>query len=331
LSVESVRRLHFPDNVSSHCQATAFGVKILLKMDTEKVLLWDLSTELPLKNFRPETQHLLYKADEQFDNRLGAYNKCNRYLQQVYESTCEGLHLKLNDLISDDYLRAMSSKTESIYVSCVTSSLSDVDRNTVIDDLIDSVDARLSISIADGTCVKCPSAHDFYVHITESYRQKLLREANQEKFRGAKGRTVVKNSNSLSHLIQEAPLLALSEILSEAGSSSTMMIVLRHAERLHVHVFGEIIEMMKRSDLKAHFVLFCASQCPLPLRLDKSSSSLLSVTLRATCSPLEFYDEFMGKVLGGCELPVTFPPKIINWLHEKFWRSNNCVHSVWAR
>ena len=303
----------------------------MLKMETDKTILWDLSTEAPLKNFRPETQHLLYTADEHFDNRLGAYNKCNKYLQRVYENTCQELHAPLINLISDDYLRAMSSKTDSIYVSCVSSSLSDVDRNSVVDDMIENIDLRLSITIADVTCLKCPSAHDFYVHVAESYRQKLFRIASEEKFRGAKNKAFVKNSNTLSHLIQEAPLLALTEILADSGSSSTIMIILRHVERLHVHVFGEILELTKKSKLKVHFVAFCAAQCPLPLRLSKSAGSLLCVTLRTTSSPLEFYDEFMGNVLGGCELPVTFPPKVINWLHEKFWRSNNCVHSVWAR
>lgn len=300
-------------------------------MEVEKTCLWDLSTEVPSKSFRPESQHLQYMDDEQFDNRLGAYNKCDKYLQNIYESTCLDLHQKLFDTISDDYLRAMSSRTDSIYVSCVTSSLSDVDRNTVIDDMMDTLDDRLSISIADVTCLKCPSAHDFFVHVAENYRQKVARQAHEVRFRGAKNKAVVKSSNSLSQLIQEAPLLALSEILSESESSSTIMIILRHVERLHVHVFGEIVQMIKQSDIKAHFVIFCAAQCPLPLRLDKSSSYLLSVTLRTTCTPSEFYDIFMGNVLGGCELPVTFPPKIINWLHEKFWRSNNCVHSVWAR
>jgi len=112
------------------------------------------------------------------------------------------------------------------------------------------------------------------------------------------------------------------------------MLVLRHAERLPLSDFGATLDVLYADVLpriKVHVVLFCSALSPLPLRLEQSPRSLLQVTLRHTCHPIDFYDVFMGKVLANNELPVLFPRKVINWLHEKFWRSTCCVRGTLDR
>ena len=294
----------------------------------EKPAVIDLSTTAPVKNFRPETQHLQYASDEHFDTRICAYNKCDDYLKIMYRTVCADLHVALRGQIKEDYIRAASSDIETVYASCVSSGLSDFDRNTVVDDLIQYIDSKLMVPIADIACLKCPSAHSFFGHVAESYHQRVGRKAAKERNRLGRVRSHAKSENNMYRLFKEAPLLALSEILADSKSSAAIMIILRHSERLHVHVFGEIVEMLQQSDIRAHLVLFNSSKCGFPLRLDKSPRSLLSVTIRGTSAPSEFYDVFMRQIICNTEIPIRFPRKIIHWLHEKFWRSNNCVHSV---
>ena len=295
---------------------------------SEEPVVIDLSTKAPQKNFRPETQHLQYTSDEHFDTRICAYNKCDDHLTSAYRITCANLHVTLRSLIREDYIRSASSEIETVYVSCVSSALSDVDRKAVVDDLIRYLDTKLMIPIADISCLKCPSAHNLFCNVAESYHQRVNKKVVKERGRQTKGRSQVKNSDNMYQLIKEAPLLALSEMLAESEKSETLMIILRHSERLQMHVFGEMIEMLEQSDISAHIVLFNSSQCSLPLRLDKGPRSSLSITLRYTCTPAVFYDDFMARIFCNREIPVHFPQKIISWLHEKFWRSNNCIHGV---
>jgi tRNA U38,U39,U40 pseudouridine synthase TruA len=102
-------------------------------MEPEKPF-WGIHTKKqPMKNYRHSDQNLLFSIDEHFDSRLSAAAKCYRYLRSTYDATSLRLHIELTELISEDYLRALWSKSETVSVSSVTSSLSDIDRNHVID------------------------------------------------------------------------------------------------------------------------------------------------------------------------------------------------------
>ena len=405
----------------------------------EDELCMVMSTELPPLDFRPRSHHLLYKRDEHFDSRLNAFFRCEEYLQATYDATLRRLHHGLVDLLVEDYARVInanaiemstslsqSSVDMGISISCVTSTLSDVDRSAVVDDVIVQFETRVTsvLAIAETSCQRCASAHDFFVQLTESVRHRLARRATEEqRYRGAKAKIIMKASNDFSSLIHDAPIESLFDLLSldttgtensnssnsgshTSGSSSSgatkgcLVVVLRNAERLHLSVFGSILDIMYSILLPVvnlHLVLVCSASCPLPLRLDKFPRSLLRLTLRHTANPLEFYDVFMGnnytteptntsllptpflslslfnsttflpliqctnistvlpltnptnhplhilsehsnepfihpillgKVFAGSELPVVFPASVINWLHEKFWRSNSCVKGI---
>ena len=293
-----------------------------------------ISTELPPLDFRPRSHHLLYKRDEHFDSRLNAFFRCNEYLEATYDSTLRRLHHGLVDLLVEDYARVVnagafeiatslsqSSVDMGISISCVTSTLSDVDRSAVIDDIIVQFESRVTsaVSIAETSCQRCASAHDFFVQLTESVRQRLARRATEEqRYRGAKAKMIMKASNEFSSLIHDAPIQSLFDLLSldtagaensNSGNSNKrskrssgsnkgcLVLVLRNAERLHLSVFGSILDTMYSTLLPVvnlHLILFCSASCPLPLRLDKFPRSLLRLSLRHTANPLEFYDEFMG-------------------------------------
>ena len=180
-----------------------------------------------------------------------------------------------------------------------------------------------AVAIAETSCQRCASAHDFFVQLTESVRQRLARRATEEqRYRGAKAKMIMKASNEFTSLIHDAPIQSLFDLLSldmggaensngsntgnsnktsngsAGGSKGCLVLVLRNAERLHLSVFGSIIDTIYSTLLPVvnlHIILFCSASCPLPLRLDKFPRSLLRLTLRHTANPLEFYDEFMGK------------------------------------
>lgn len=284
--------------------------------------------------WRPCDQHTLFKEDEHFDTRLKGLAKCKNYINDAYINTSKKLNTQLTNQLADDYLKAMDSRTHNIKVSAVITSLSNPDRNVFIDDTISELESRLGVLIAATEFDTYASAHDFYVKVTESYKLKISRGSTKVGRLNTNSKTHLRNTRKNSVLIQDAPLIALKYIISENSISSALnsiMIVVRHVERLHNHVFGEILEMIHNKPIKMHLVIFCSSQRSLPVVLEKSPRGLLCLSIRKTCDPLDFYDQFMGFVLGGCELPVSFPARIINWIHEKFWRSNNCVRSVAKR
>ena len=309
----------------------------------EDELCMVMSTELPPLDFRPRSHHLLYKRDEHFDSRLNAFFRCEEYLQATYDATLRRLHHGLVDLLVEDYARVInanaiemstslsqSSVDMGISISCVTSTLSDVDRSAVVDDVIVQFETRVTsvLAIAETSCQRCASAHDFFVQLTESVRHRLARRATEEqRYRGAKAKMIMKASNDFSSLIHDAPIESLFDLLSldttgaensnssnssshtngssnsSSSSSSSgatkgcLVVVLRNAERLHLSVFGSILDIMYSILLPVvnlHLILVCSASCPLPLRLDKFPRSLLRLTLRHTANPLEFYDEFMG-------------------------------------
>ena len=297
-----------------------------------------ISTELPPLDFRPRSHHKLYKKDEHFDSRLNAFYRCDEYLQATYDAILRRLHHGLVDLLVEDYARVInadafematsltqSSEDVGISISCVTSTLSDVDRSAVVNDIIVQYESRVTsaVAIAETSCQRCASAHDFFVQLTESVRQRLARRATEEqRYRGAKAKMIMKASNEFTSLIHDAPIQSLFDLLSldmggaensngsntgnsnktsngsAGGSKGCLVLVLRNAERLHLSVFGSIIDTIYSTLLPVvnlHIILFCSASCPLPLRLDKFPRSLLRLTLRHTANPLEFYDEFMGK------------------------------------
>jgi hypothetical protein len=259
----------------------------------EQQILGELSTETPNVQYRNPQFHKQWQANNLFEASINAYTKLNYKLREIYMATSHRLNSQLVDLIALDFKRASAdydyksskdfstadSKSKNIHISCITSMLSDSDHNIVIDGMIVELEKGIkigtfegrivekekavSIDLIDASCLQCLSAHTFYRQVAESLRAKIDSEMKE----GVRvcSTSNMKDNNALKTLIKDAPLMAIAELLSEREKCTTIMIVLRHTERLNIHVFGELIEMMHRSSLKAHFVLFCSSQCALPL------------------------------------------------------------------
>jgi hypothetical protein len=278
----------------------------------EQQIFQELSTEAQNVNYRNPQFQKQFNANNMFEATKSANAKLNCKLEELYIATSDKLHLQLTDLIALDFKRARTnydyksskefstadSKSKNVHISCITSMLSDIDSNVVIDRMIlelekcvetgafegfiverkkHSKEIRIieedwvlveeekgaSIDLIDVSCLQCLSAHNFYRQVALSLRDKIDSEVREGQRSSASSNT--KNNNAFATLIKDAPLMAIAELLSERENGSTIMIVLRHAERLNLHVFGELIELMHRSSLKAHFVIFCSSQCSLPL------------------------------------------------------------------
>jgi hypothetical protein len=260
----------------------------------EQQLFGELSTEAPNVFYRNPQFHKQFQANSLFEASINAYTKLNYKLRELYMATSHRLHLQLIDLIALDFKKASAdydykgskdfstadSKSKNIHISCITSMLSDADRKTVIDGMIVELEKGIeigtsevriaekekavSIDLIDASCLQCLSAHNFYRQVAESLRAKI--DSQMKEGLRVCSTSNMKDNNALKTLIKDAPLMAIAELLSEREKKcTTIMIVLRHAERLNIHIFGELVEMMHRSSLKAHFVVFCSSKCALPL------------------------------------------------------------------
>ena len=103
------------------------------------------------------------------------------------------------------------------------------------------------------------------------------------------------------------------------------VILVRHAEKYDADIFGEVINLAVRIDLRVHFILFHSDYCPLKLHTSQIVQSLLPLSIVQTMSPFSLYDEFMARVLTARKIPVLLPAALIESLHESFWRSTGCV------
>jgi hypothetical protein len=302
----------------------------------------------PINN-RPAAHNYLYEVDEFFDYRFSARTKCENYLRSDFEGTVDGLVLSLTDLIADDFRRARLEFAEAsqdpkaqaqrrLPVSFVTTSLSDYDRGFAVDRVIARLEETLLIPVADCNCLYGKSAHDYLVRIAQSYREKIIRKASAYRYRGAKANDISKILGEQSSVSEDAPLLMLGHDAKscadvDVGCRATVVVLLRHVEQMPCEVFSELLEAVHfmQPGLNVFFVPFCSAHCPLPLLVGPSIHPILSVSIRATCTPFDLYDEFIGKVFCGGKLPVSFPLPVVNWLHEKFWRCGNCVQSTLDR
>lgn len=322
------------------------------------------STRAQPVDWRPLAHHNLYKLDSHFDSRFNAMLRCESYLKSLYESIIRVHHASLVDNLLD----CISKSTESYnndgscgsvisnrrksFLSCVTTSLSDPDRETIINICLTELqNSGTPYLIVDIPCISCSSAHDIFSEMAECVRQKLEKRAETDR------RRVVKTSSKVTASIiriSDAPLYILANYLSDFASSaqsesmeeiakenasnassqvapadSFVVIILRHAEKIEPEVFSSIIERLALcTEFVVHLIPFHASLCPLPLRLSKTAQSLMEVSLHSTTAPWEIYDDFMAQVFAARQVPVSLPPSLIAWIHEGFWRSTGCVKSA---
>ena len=297
----------------------------------------EITSELPSVDFRPRAHHLLFKRDDQFDSRLNAFNKCNDFLKKTYEITLKQLSSKLIDKLINAFLSAVDAieYEHSVPFNLISSSLSDYDNNEVIFLTVTQLEDKLNVLVAETDCHNCSSAHELFVNIVDNLRQNLAKRVVRQRYRGAKDKLAAKH-NEVLDLIKYAPLTALNSLLHQYKhlnyNTKSIVFVLKHAEKVPLTIFADVIESLHEiTDLNIHLFVFCSSLCSLPLLLDKAPRSLIAVTISSTVLPFDIFDKFMGKVFASCELPISFPPMIIEWLHEKFWRCKTCVKTTMDR
>jgi hypothetical protein len=277
----------------------------------------------------------LYLKDEQFDACYSAFLKCEGFLRRAYEDSVKFYTRKLLDILVNDYLRAQTSvaaTSKTIPVSFVVTSLSDYDRTFALNHIVSQLESRLSILVADSDCSGVSAAHEVLAQLASSYREKLIIKTNTERYRGAKSNEIAKSIGEQTALMLESPLSAL-KISTMQEETNTVLVVLRNVEKLQTKIFSDFMEALYRcNELNFVVIGFASEHCPLSLHLKPSTTHAnLSCSFRSTCTPFELYDEFMGKVFATSPLPMAFPVPVVNWLHEKFWRSNNCVQSTMER
>ena len=307
-------------------------------------------------DYRPRAHHKLFLKDRHYDYLFNAYLRCETYIHDVYDRIICDHHKYLIDNIIKDYYHNISlynntntttntttnnntnNTNNIISISCISTSLSDLDRDYLIDKMIIQLEKKLLISIADNPCTSLDSSRDILIEIGCQYYYKQTRLIETEKRRAtSKTQGILKlKPNDFLINIKDKPLESLQELIDirkcNNNDNKILVILLRHCERIDPEIFGDFIKCLSSyNGMRCHVIIFHSSICPNPIPLQKSSRILMDLSLHKTVDPFEIYDDMMGRVLATRQLPISFPAPVIAWIHESFWRSNSCNSSALDR
>jgi len=301
-----------------------------------------ISTRSNHIDYRPRAHHQLFLKNDHFDYLFNAYLRCETFLQDWLDKVMIDHHKYLIDGLIKDYNRNNNkinnnnNKNKSIVsISCINTGLSDLDRDYLIDRIINRLEKELMISIAESQCNSFDSARDILIDICCQYYYKQTRVIETEKRRASsKTQGIIKlKSNDFLTKIKDKPLESLQELKDIKkvinNENKVLIILLRHCERIDPEVFGVFIKTISSyNGMKCHIIAFNSSICPNPIPLEKSTRILMDLSLHKTVGPFEIYDDFMGRIVAARKIPISFPASVIAWIHESFWRSNSCSCSV---
>jgi len=312
-------------------------------------------------DYRPRAHHKLFLKDRHYDYLFNAYLRCETYIHDIYDRIICDHHKYLIDNIIKDYYHNISlynnttnntttnttttttSSNNIVSISCISTSLSDLDRDYLIDKMIIQLEKKLLISIADNPCTSFDSSRDILIEIGCQYYYKQTRLIETEKRRASsKTQGILKlKSNDFLINIKDKPLESLQELINikkynsnsnNSNNNKILVILLRHCERIDPEIFGDFIKSLSSyNGMRCHVITFHSSICPNPIPLEKSSRILMDLSLHKTVDPFEIYDDMMGRVLATRQLPISFPAPVLAWIHESFWRSNSCNSSALDR
>lgn len=147
-------------------------------------------------------------------------------------------------------------------------------------------------------------------------------------------------------LTKRAPLKAIATFLSDTPAvvatnkclpdqqhkqkNNTLVVVLRHCEMVNIDVLNNLILLLRDPILPCYVsvLAFTDTLCSLPVQLSPAALAVVSVSTQTTASPWEIYDSLFGRLLNGRDIPVQFPPGLIENIHIAFKDSERCVTSA---
>ena len=167
------------------------------------------------------------------------FNNCRHHLRKVYEGISLQLNQELINQLAEDYQKN-ASVSENVFVSCVTTGLSNEDRKTVIDQVSKYfTDPKYSIPLAYIDGADCLCANNFFTQITTDLRYRSSYEKLQHCYSiPIKSEADVKKEISSIKFLKFAPLIELIGLFEE--KNKTIIIIIGYAEKIESHVFGGI-------------------------------------------------------------------------------------------
>jgi hypothetical protein len=147
-----------------------------------------------------------------------------------------------------------------------------------------------------------------------------------------------------------------SQDASEPSHDLPLVICIPNAECMDASVFEHLIQFMDRvnrsfdsgsadgnscsnqfSDensskyLRVHFILVHSAICSFQLCTSRLVQACVQFNIVETMTPFDLYDAVIGKAFSENQVPVWLGAEAIAWIHENFWRSNQCVISALER
>jgi len=96
-------------------------------------------------------------------------------------------------------------------------------------------------------------------------------------------------------------------------------------EMISTSVLQDLCHLFSEQSIELILIGFIHESCSLQIRMENSALALIDVNVFFTQSPWALYDEFMSLVLTDNELFLSYHPKILEHIGEKFQRSSLCL------
>ena len=205
--------------------------------------------------------------------------------------------------------------------------LSDPDRVYLINNMKTLFD-KGSIEYVDVGCEHHQTAFDLLINIAEELFYCAGRIIS------ARGKTNTRALDKLrevpSRFIEEC-LMSLHSPGDRCRTEKSLVVVLRHCDRLVNHVIGNLLCLLKELSCKVYVIGFISELCPIPSFMNPTAQAAVEVSVTRTAQPWEMFEELSCRLLGDKELPVALSPGILRRLYCLFNNEELCITSTAQR
>lgn len=301
-------------------------------------------------DYRPHVQHRLVQYNTIFDLLYSATLRTNNYYQTVYRQILGNLHEKLFEDISKSLIKVYENYKlfhhddfiNTFQFTVLRTCLSSTDTSYLVELMQDNLDK--SISSYQENSHECPmlsvtysaslyqrnSAVDILKDIYDLLHRKCYKLLSHRGFSSSsslKKRVTTSVSidnpmNSICNVLREFP-----ELFNKADKF-WLIVIIKDIDNLSMETQEQLLLNLSSTSIHVDLIGVHAAFMPVPLRFSDRLTSNMDVYIIDTKTPEEFYDSFICSMVSNKYVTVNFSHEVLQVLHELFWRSHKCVHTI---
>jgi len=207
--------------------------------------------------------------------------------------------------------------------------LSDPDRIYLISNMRSLFDGGFTVYVDCGS-EHHQTAFDLLINIAEEIIYCIGRTKNRPLHKQS-----IATANAAFEKLREVPSRLIEEVLSLLlpidGRERTLVVVLRHCDRLVSHVIGSLLCLLNELSCEVYVIGFISELCPIPSVMNPTAQEAVEVSVVRTAQPWDMFEELCSRLLGNKELPVVLSPGIMRRLYCLFNDDELCVTSAAQR